>query len=72
MIESNTNKPPSVSPHDREVLLLVCRGMSDRKIAAKLGISEKTVQTQTLMLRARLGVKSRRELEAAARRLGLI
>jgi DNA-binding CsgD family transcriptional regulator len=49
------------SPREREVLRLLKDGMSDKEIAARLSISEKTVQTYTDKLYKKMGVHNRTE-----------
>ena len=54
------------------MLRLVCGGKANSEIAADLGISPKTANTHTRMLRAKLGVTRRDELEAKAKLLGVL
>ncbi|CAM5339537.1 Two-component system response regulator OS=Streptomyces glaucescens OX=1907 GN=SGLAU_31700 PE=4 SV=1 [Streptomyces glaucescens] len=49
----------SLSAREREVLVLVARGTSNREIAAELFISEATVKTHLTHIYAKLGVKDR-------------
>lgn len=46
-------------PREREVLALVAQGMSNRLVARKLGISEKTVKTHLTAVFAAIGVTDR-------------
>ncbi|WP_430790773.1 response regulator [Actinoplanes sp. G11-F43] len=48
-----------LSDREREVLVLVARGMSNREIAAKLFISEATVKTHLTHIYTNLGVRDR-------------
>jgi DNA-binding NarL/FixJ family response regulator len=54
-----------------EVLRLLVEGRSNRQIAAQLFISGKTASVHVTNLLAKLGVHSRLEAAATARRLGL-
>jgi len=49
----------SLSAREREVLVLVAQGTSNREIAAELFISEATVKTHLTHIYAKLGVKDR-------------
>lgn len=62
--------PPSarrekVSPREADVLDLLCRGMTDRQIATRLGISPRTVDKHLEHAYVKLGVRCR--VQAAAR-----
>ena len=50
--------PEPVSVREREVLLLAARGLSGKEIAAKLFISERTVQTHLASIYDKLGAKN--------------
>ncbi|MGI5247145.1 ATP-binding protein [Dactylosporangium sp. CA-139066] len=54
-----------------EVLRLLAEGLSNADIAARLTLSEKTVQHHVSAILAKLSVPSRAQAAAAARRLGL-
>jgi DNA-binding CsgD family transcriptional regulator len=64
--------PQQLTAREREVLELLSDGRSNRQIAAKLYISEKTVSVHVSNILAKLGVASRTEAAAEARRLSLI
>ena len=61
----------SLTPKEREVLGLIARGLSNKTIAANLGIAEKTVKTHVSSLLAKLQVKSRTQMALLAKELGL-
>jgi DNA-binding NarL/FixJ family response regulator len=64
--------PPGRSPaSELEVLQLLVEGRSNRQIAKQLFISGKTASVHVTNLLAKLGVHSRLEPAAVARRLGL-
>jgi DNA-binding NarL/FixJ family response regulator len=60
-----------LTPRELEVLRLLVEGRSNRQIAEQLFISGKTVSVHVTNLLAKLGVHSRLEAAAVARRLGL-
>ncbi|MET3496414.1 response regulator transcription factor [Variovorax boronicumulans] len=65
---------PSVrlSPREQQVLQLVSRGWSNRKIAEALIRSASTIDTQVKSIYRKLGVKSRVQAVHEATRLGLL
>jgi two-component system NarL family response regulator len=62
----------ALTDRESEILRLVARGESNKKIAASLSISEGTVKTHMASVLAKLGAESRTEAVAIARRRGLI
>jgi DNA-binding CsgD family transcriptional regulator/tetratricopeptide (TPR) repeat protein len=60
-----------LTPRELEVLRLLAEGRSNRQIAERLFISGKTASVHVTNLLAKLGVHSRLEAAAMARRLGL-
>jgi DNA-binding NarL/FixJ family response regulator/tetratricopeptide (TPR) repeat protein len=60
-----------LTPRELEVLRLLVEGRSNRQIAEQLFISAKTASVHVTNLLAKLGVHSRLEAAALARRLGL-
>jgi DNA-binding CsgD family transcriptional regulator len=69
----------SAGPHwmrltarEREVLVLVAEGMTTRKVAEQLELTEATVRAHLEHMRVRLGLPTRAALVAASIRLGLI
>jgi ATP/maltotriose-dependent transcriptional regulator MalT len=61
-----------LTPREREVLTLVARGLSDREIAAELGLSEHTIHRHIANVLTKLALPSRAAAVAHATRLGLI
>jgi len=57
---------------EREVLELIARGRSNKRIALELGISEKTVKTHVGHLLAKLGVSDRTQAALLAVEHGLV
>jgi DNA-binding CsgD family transcriptional regulator len=63
--------PAGLTRRQVEVLGLLAQGLTDAEIAEQLSLSAKTVGHHVSALLAKLGVGSRREAAAAARRLGV-
>jgi DNA-binding NarL/FixJ family response regulator len=63
---------PALTPRQREILQLVAEGHSTRKIAGKLGLSVKTVETHRAHLMERLGIRDVAGLVRYAVRVGLV
>lgn len=62
----------SLTPREKEVLLLIAKGGSSREIAGKLGISYTTVRSHIRSLGSKLGVHSKLQAVVKARELSLI
>lgn len=60
----------SISPREREVLVLVAQGRSNKAIAEALFVSPNTVKTHVAALLTKLDVESRVQLAALAARHG--
>lgn len=63
---------PELSEREREVLVLVARGLTSRRIAVRLGVSIATVRTHVEHIRDKLGVRTRSQAVARALALGQI
>lgn len=61
----------SLTPREREVLSCVTNGDDNLKIAAVLGISERTVKAHISSLYRKLGSENRAQLALLARQLGI-
>lgn len=62
----------SLTPRQREVLLLVCEGRANNDISVRLGMSEKTVKVHLSAVFAALDVRNRTQAAVIARRGGLL
>jgi NarL family two-component system response regulator LiaR len=60
-----------LTPREREVLELLSRGFTNKRIAAELGVSEKTVKTHVGSILGKLGVTDRTQAALYAVREGL-
>jgi len=61
----------TLTPREREVATLVARGLSNRDIAAKLGVAERTAISHVEHIMNKLGLHSRAQIAAWAVRQGL-
>jgi NarL family two-component system response regulator LiaR len=64
--------PERLTRRERDVLALIARGQSNKRIALELGISEKTVKTHVGHLLAKLGVSDRTQAALMAVEEGLV
>lgn len=60
-MQQKISLPNPFSKREQEVFLLLMRGNSNRKIAASLGICQKTVEKHLTSIYIRIGVFSRAE-----------
>jgi DNA-binding NarL/FixJ family response regulator len=70
--ESPLADPFNLSPREKEVLGVLAEGRSNREIAQRLFISERTVAVHVGNILAKLGVAGRVEAATVALRLGLV
>ena len=54
--------PPALSRREREVALLIGRGLTNRRIAKELSISEHTVAAHVRKILKKLGLRSRAQI----------
>ena len=52
------SEPPTLTDREREILILVAKGNSNKRIAQQLDISVRTVETHRLNLRKKLGIET--------------
>jgi DNA-binding NarL/FixJ family response regulator len=66
-------RPPGadLTPRERQVLALIAGGLSNKRIARELGLSEKTVKTHVGHVLAKLGVTDRTQAAVRAVQSGL-
>lgn len=63
---------PVLSDREREVVRLIALGHTNPEIAERLHVAERTVKTYRARAIEKMGVSSRAEITAFARRLGLV
>ena len=63
---------PDIRPREKQILVLIARGMSNADIAAELFLSEGTVRNYASALFTRIGVTDRTQAAIAALRYGII
>ncbi len=61
-----------LTPRERDVLDLIAQGLSNKRVAQRLGVSENTVKFHVQALFGKLGVNSRAGATSRAIQLGLI
>jgi DNA-binding NarL/FixJ family response regulator len=58
-----SGEPPQVlSPREREIALLVARGLSNKEVARKLGLSHGTIKSHVHSILQKLGARTRYSL----------
>ena len=62
--------PSALSEREKEVLILVAWGYSNKEIAGELGLSTKTVETYRVRISEKLGLRSRTQIVQYALRQG--
>jgi NarL family two-component system response regulator LiaR len=70
LLEEMTENP--LTPREREVLVLIGRGMPNKLIARELSLSEKTVKAHVSSILAKLGVTDRTQAALYAVREGIV
>lgn len=69
--ESEPEDPFGLTPRERQVLVLIAQGATNREIGQELFMAEKTASVHVSRILAKLDVRTRTEAAAVAHRLGL-
>ncbi len=72
ILSDKESVPEALSAREREVLLITSRGFSIKEIAAKLCITERTVQAHLTSVYAKFGCRSKGEALLVALKYGII
>ena len=72
VVEAGEREAPALTPRQHEILLLLAEGRTTPEIAATLGLALETVRNHVRGLLRALGVHSRLEAVAVARRFDLL
>lgn len=72
LLAAGDPRPADLTPRERDVLVEVAHGRSNREIARELSVSEKTVKTHVSAILAKLGVQDRTQAALHAVRTGLV
>ena len=70
LVRPTPDRLSHLTPREREVLALIAKGLSNKAISQKLGVSEKTTKTHVSNLLAKLEAKSRTQLALIAKEQG--
>jgi DNA-binding NarL/FixJ family response regulator len=70
--DGRDNRDEQLTRREREVLVLIGRGLANKRIADELGIAEKTVKVHVSHVLAKLGVADRTQAALFAVREGLV
>ena len=71
LLAASGSSPQLLTPREREVLALLARGLSNKRIALELGLAEKTVKAHVGHIFAKLGLTDRTQAALYAVREGL-
>jgi DNA-binding CsgD family transcriptional regulator len=67
-----SRRADELSPRERQVAMVVAEGLTNREVAARLFLSEKTVERHLGSVYAKLGLRSRAELARRVAELGAV
>jgi non-specific serine/threonine protein kinase len=68
--EDPTDEPSPLTPREREVAALVAKGLTNRRIALELTVSQRTVEGHVEKIMTKLGFTSRTQIAAWAAQRG--
>lgn len=67
VVNTMVERRPSITPRQREVIVLIASGCSNDEVGQRLGISPRTAKAHSDVLRQKLGVRRRRQIPVAYR-----
>ncbi|MRG60702.1 helix-turn-helix transcriptional regulator [Agromyces sp. CFH 90414] len=70
--EAGQADPDPLTPREADVLAVLAEGLTNKEIAAQLGLSVKTVMHHSVAIYRKLDVRGRAEATAVAHRRGLV
>lgn len=53
------NRQPGLSEKQLQVMHFLCEGLTDKEIALRMGVSDRTIHTRVLYIYRKLGARSR-------------
>jgi DNA-binding NarL/FixJ family response regulator len=56
-----------LTPRERQIAEIVCRGLTNKEIGAEIGLSRRTIETHIDNIRRKTAIKSKARLGAALR-----
>jgi ATP/maltotriose-dependent transcriptional regulator MalT len=68
-VNGTAERRPRITERQRDVIILIAAGCSNDEVSERLGISPRTVKAHCDVLRQKLGVRRRRQLPSAYRRV---
>ena len=68
-MNGTAERRPTITERQRDVIILIAAGCSNDEVSERLGISPRTVKAHCDVLRQKLGVRRRRQLPSAYRRV---
>jgi DNA-binding NarL/FixJ family response regulator len=71
-LQQQENAVDALTPRESEVLQLVAQGLTNKEIAARLVVTERTVKFHVSSMMGKLGAGNRTELVALANQRGLV
>ncbi|MBI3400004.1 MAG: response regulator transcription factor [Acidobacteria bacterium] len=69
---SSADRAPRLTPREREIVLAILDGCTNREMARRFAVTEQTVKNQLTSLYDKAGISSRLELALVALQKGLV
>jgi len=68
----DTEADSTLSPRERQILLMLAEGHSNKELAARVLVAESTIETYLHRINTKLGTRNRTQAVARGRELGII